>query len=33
MYQLTRARDDVRERVLTITFSAPGARAYVFTFG
>ena len=33
LYQLVRQRDDVRQRTLEITFSAPGAEAYVFTFG
>jgi hypothetical protein len=33
LYQLVRARDRVRERTLEITFLAPGAEAYVFTFG
>jgi thiol-disulfide isomerase/thioredoxin len=33
MYQLVRARDDVRERTLEITFLEPGAEAYAFTFG
>ncbi len=33
LYQLVRQRDAVRERTLEITFLAPGARAYAFTFG
>ena len=33
LYQLVRAHDAVRERTLEITFSEPGAEAYVFTFG
>ena len=33
LYQLVRQRDAVRERTLQITFLAPGAEAYVFTFG
>ena len=33
LYQLVRQPDPVRERTLTITFSEPGAEAYVFTFG
>jgi thiol-disulfide isomerase/thioredoxin len=33
LYQLVREPDTVRERTLQITFSAPGAGAYVFTFG
>jgi thiol-disulfide isomerase/thioredoxin len=33
MYQLVRQRDEVRERTLQITFLAPGAEAYSFTFG
>ncbi|HEX3277023.1 MAG TPA: redoxin domain-containing protein [Thermoleophilaceae bacterium] len=33
MYQLVRVHDEVRERTLEITFLAPGAEAYVFTFG
>ena len=33
LYQLVGARDAVRERTLEITFLAPGAEAYVFTFG
>ncbi len=33
MYQLVRQRDEVRERTLEITFLAPGAEAYSFTFG
>ena len=33
MYQLVRQHDTVRERTLEITFLAPGAEAYVFTFG
>jgi thiol-disulfide isomerase/thioredoxin len=33
MYQLVRQHDAVRERTLEITFLAPGAEAYVFTFG
>ena len=33
MYQLVRQHDAVRERTLQITFLAPGAEAYSFTFG
>ena len=33
LYQLVRQRDKVRERTLQITFLAPGAEAYAFTFG
>jgi thiol-disulfide isomerase/thioredoxin len=33
LYQLIRQHDAVRERTLRITFDAPGAQAYVFTFG
>jgi thiol-disulfide isomerase/thioredoxin len=33
MYQLVRQHDTVRERTLEITFLAPGAEAYAFTFG
>ena len=33
MYQLVRQHDGVRERTLEITFLAPGAEAYSFTFG
>jgi thiol-disulfide isomerase/thioredoxin len=33
MYQLVRQHGDVRERTLEISFSQPGAEAYVFTFG
>jgi len=33
MYQLIRQRDALQERTFEITFLAPGARAYVFTFG
>jgi len=33
LYQLVRQRGAVRERILQITFHAPGAEAYVFTFG
>jgi hypothetical protein len=33
MYQLVREHDAVRERTLEITFLAPGAEAYSFTFG
>jgi thiol-disulfide isomerase/thioredoxin len=33
LYQLTRERDAVSERMLQITFLEPGAEAYVFTFG
>jgi thiol-disulfide isomerase/thioredoxin len=33
LYQLVRQRDTVRDRTLEITFLAPGAEAYVFTFG
>ena len=33
MYQLVRQAGEVGERTLTVTFSAPGARAHVFTFG
>ena len=33
MYQLVRTNGDVRERTLEVTFSGPGVRAHVFTFG
>ncbi|MEV0459027.1 redoxin domain-containing protein [Catellatospora methionotrophica] len=33
LYQLLRERGTVGERTLQITFGAPGARAYAFTFG
>jgi hypothetical protein len=33
MYQLVRQQDTVQERTLGITFLAPGAEAYAFTFG
>jgi thiol-disulfide isomerase/thioredoxin len=33
MYQLVRVSDDVRTRTLELTFLAPGAEAYCFTFG
>jgi hypothetical protein len=33
MYQLVRAHDTVRDRTLQITFEAPGAEGYSFTFG
>ncbi|MEU5914334.1 redoxin family protein [Micromonospora sp. NPDC047527] len=33
LYQLVRQHDAVRERTLEITFGAPGAEAYAFTFG
>ena len=33
MYQLIREHDKVRERTLRVTFTEPGAQAYVFTFG
>jgi hypothetical protein len=33
LYQLTREPGTVRERTLEITFGAPGAQAYAFTFG
>ena len=33
MYQLVRTNGDVRERTLEVTFSKPGVRAHVFTFG
>jgi thiol-disulfide isomerase/thioredoxin len=33
LYQLVRQRDQDGERTLEITFLAPGAEAYVFTFG
>ena len=33
LYQLAREHDRVRERMLEITFSEPGAEAYAFTFG
>ncbi len=33
LYQLVRTHDTVRERTLDITFLAPGAEAYAFTFG
>ncbi len=33
LYQLVRESDEVRERILEITFLEPGAEAYAFTFG
>jgi thiol-disulfide isomerase/thioredoxin len=33
LYQLVRQRGPVRERLFEIRFSAPGARAFAFTFG
>jgi len=33
MYQLVRQRGKVHDRTIRITFEAPGARAYAFTFG
>lgn len=33
LYQLVRARDTVRKRTVEVTFFAPGAEAYAFTFG
>jgi hypothetical protein len=33
MYQLVRRRGGDAQRTCEITFLAPGARAYVFTFG
>jgi Thioredoxin like C-terminal domain len=33
MYQLVRQHDAVHERTLQVTFPAPGAEAYSFTFG
>ena len=33
LYQLVRQHDGVGERTLEITFLAPGAEAYAFTFG
>ncbi len=33
MYQLVRARGEIRSRTCEITFLDPGARAFVFTFG
>ena len=33
LYQLVRQAGEVRERTLEITFTQPGAEAYVFTFG
>ncbi|HEX4188618.1 MAG TPA: hypothetical protein VHY83_12025 [Solirubrobacteraceae bacterium] len=33
LYQLVRAHDAVRERILEVAFLEPGAEAYVFTFG
>jgi hypothetical protein len=33
LYQLVRQEGAVRERTLKVTFSDPGAEAYVFTFG
>jgi hypothetical protein len=33
LYQLVREHDSVRERTLEVAFVAPGAKAYVFTFG
>jgi hypothetical protein len=33
LYQLVRQHGQVRERLVEITFTEPGAAAYVFTFG
>jgi thiol-disulfide isomerase/thioredoxin len=33
LYQLIRQRGSIADRTIEITFSAPGAEAYVFTFG
>ena len=33
MYQLVRQQDEVSDRTLEVTFEAPGAQAYSFTFG
>ena len=33
MYQLVRQQDGVSDRTLEVTFEAPGAQAYSFTFG
>jgi hypothetical protein len=33
LYQLVRQDGTVRERTVEITFLAPGAEAYAFTFG
>jgi thiol-disulfide isomerase/thioredoxin len=33
LYQLIRVRGEIRDRTLEIAFDAPGAEAYVFTFG
>ena len=33
LYQLVRQHEEIRERTLEIAFAAPGAEAYVFTFG
>jgi thiol-disulfide isomerase/thioredoxin len=33
LYQLEREHDAIRERTLEVTFDAPGAEAYAFTFG
>jgi hypothetical protein len=33
LYQLVRQRDEVRERMLEVTFLESGAQAYAFTFG
>ena len=33
LYQLIRERGSITDRILEITFDAPGVEAYVFTFG
>ena len=33
MYQLVRQTRGIEDRTVEVTFAAPGARAYVFTFG
>ena len=33
LYQLIRERGSIADRTFEITFSGPGAEAYVFTFG
>jgi len=33
LYQLIRQRGPVTDRTFEITFTGPGAQAYVFTFG
>ena len=33
LYQLVRQQESIADRTFEITFLAPGAEAYVFTFG